>query len=1101
MAKKKVGKSESVIVTLPPLFRINAVEKGNGIRLLSVPSWTGTANVETFDRRRVRGFTITPDGHHPVLVITNTSQPPTDASHAIRAREFSVPDASDGSPIDLIEYDWLKHPQSAAPPATRPQFEKLVFEITNSWESGFVAKREDIQRGIAGLRPPQLGAIYAVQSHWTVHSDLATVVLPTGVGKTETMLSLLVAEQCPRLLVVVPTDALRTQIADKFVTLGLLKTPAFGVILDQARYPIVGTLSHRPTTPAQVDALFRKCNVIVTTMPLAGQCSEEVQARMAELCPCLFIDEAHHTAAPTWKKFTDAFRKSRIVQFTATPFRNDDKPIGGRRLFNFSLRQAQEQGYFTKIRFKPVMEFAPERKDAVIAEAAVEQLRADAAHGHILMARVGNIPRAEQVFVCYRRFSEFNPVQIHTGIKSQQERDRIRRQLLSGESKIVVCVDMLGEGFDLPQLKIAAFHDIRKSLAVTLQLAGRFTRAKPTLGDATFVANVADLDVKDELRRLYQHDSDWNVLLPVISENANNTDFNLWEFLRGFQELPEELTLANVRPAMSLVAYRTKCGTWTPENFADGIQGFKSLDKVYSTLNPQERTLVIVTTRRVPVDWAQIDEIHNWDWQLYILHWNQDQNLLFIHNSSNAGFFKKLAEAVAGEVQQVRGPDVFRCLANINRLKLQNVGLLEQLGRLIRYTMRAGSDVEPAMSEAQKNKAIKSNLFGQGFETGHRTTIGCSYKGRIWSYKTTNLLEFTKWSREVGSKVKDLALDPDQVLQGTLRPTLIGTRPTKVPIAIEWPDVFYREPESQFTFTVNGKNLYPHNSSLVLTNPDDHGPLKFALVADGSHVGFELELVSSGTAPDYSVRATDDSVATIRYRGRSTSLQEFFDEEPPTLWFADGSSLTGAEHVELRRSPQPFPRDHIESWSWTGTNIRVESQTISRDPKSIQHRVIQELKKNPAFTVIFDDDDHGESADVVAISEQPDHIEVEFWHCKYASDDKPGARIGELYEVCGQAQKCVRWLEKPRDLFTHLMRRNPRNCKNKQVTRYEVGSEPDLLRIRSRSDTQRVHLHVAIVQPGLSKAQVSASQLELLAVTENYLKETFAIPFRVITSP
>jgi hypothetical protein len=36
----------------------------------------------------------------------------------------------------------------------------------------------------------------------------------------------------------------------------------------------------------------------------------------------------------------------------------------------------------------------------------------------------------------------------------------------------VVCVDMLGEGFDLPELKIAAFHDIRKSLAVTCNLKG-----------------------------------------------------------------------------------------------------------------------------------------------------------------------------------------------------------------------------------------------------------------------------------------------------------------------------------------------------------------------------------------------------------------------------------------------------------------------------------------------------------------------------------------------------------------------------------------------------------------------------------------------------
>src|SRR5262249_9293375 len=159
-------------------------------------------------------------------------------------------------------------------------------------------------------------------SHWTINVDPATVVLPTGVGKTETMISVLVAERCPRLLVVVPTDALRTQIAEKFLTLGLLKAPAFQVVSDEAHYPVVGTLNRRPADAAQVDSFFRKCNVIVTTMQLASQCTQAVMRRMAELCPCLFIDEAHHVAAPTWKAFKELFAKNRIIQFTATPFRN-----------------------------------------------------------------------------------------------------------------------------------------------------------------------------------------------------------------------------------------------------------------------------------------------------------------------------------------------------------------------------------------------------------------------------------------------------------------------------------------------------------------------------------------------------------------------------------------------------------------------------------------------------------------------------------------------------------------------------------------------------------------------------------------------------------
>ena len=436
---------------------------------------------------------------------------------------------------------------------------------------------------------------------------------------------------------------------------------------------------------------------------------------------------------------------------------------------------------------------------------------------------------------------------------------------------------MLGEGFDLPELKIAAFHDIRKTLAVTLQLVGRFTRSKPHLGNATIIANIADLEVKDELKRLYQHDSDWNVLLPLMNERVTEGEFNLWEFLGGFQDLPEEITLRNVRLAMSTVVYRTKCTDWSPDNFREGIPAFDSLDKVYHTLNPQENTLIIVTTRRVSVEWAQIDEIHNWDWQLYVLHWDKAKGLLFIHNSSNAGFFKDLAKAVAGDdVEQIRGPKIFRCLAGVNRLKLQNVGLLEQLGRLIRYTMRAGSDVEPAMSEAQKQKAIKANLFSQGYEDGHRSTIGCSYKGRIWSYRTANLLTLTTWCRGVGAKLLDEKLDPEEVLRGTLVPVLVSERPKKMPVAVEWPPVFYKEPEQLFSFQINGTTVYRHDADIDLVNPTEDGPLTFSIASESASAIFELTLKTDGENPDFSIQARDGANATITYRGGSTNLRRVF---------------------------------------------------------------------------------------------------------------------------------------------------------------------------------------------------------------------------------
>jgi len=90
-----------------------------------------------------------------------------------------------------------------------------------------------------GLRSPQLGALHAVLGYWTTkRTRPATVVMPTGTSKTETMLALLVAARIERLLVLVPSDALREQIASKFETLGVLQES--GIVTPNALRPVVG---------------------------------------------------------------------------------------------------------------------------------------------------------------------------------------------------------------------------------------------------------------------------------------------------------------------------------------------------------------------------------------------------------------------------------------------------------------------------------------------------------------------------------------------------------------------------------------------------------------------------------------------------------------------------------------------------------------------------------------------------------------------------------------------------------------------------------------------------------------------------------------------
>ncbi len=1089
-------------VLLPPVVGIEERANGNIIQQYLQSGFHLNANIQDFKAGDLEGYLLIPSdtAPDPILVISSGNGIPEEYTHVLRIAKNKQREIT-GYPLDLSQSRWIRHPFLSKDSTKTINYSSRIKKVITSWRNAFSFVEEDPSINAKGLRAPQIGAVHAVHAHWVVSLQAATVIMPTGTGKTETMLSVLVSNRCSRLLVVVPTDALRVQIANKFLSLGLLKE--IGAVDKKALYPIVGILKHKPRNIDEVDSFFEKCNVVVTTMQIAGQCTEEVQERFAYHCPFLFIDEAHHIAAKTWKNFKQKFRSGKILQFTATPYRNDGQLVDGKPIFNFPLKKAQEQDYFKRINFTPVFEYDPKNYDKVIATKAVEQLREDCRKGydHILMARVDSLERAEEVFRIYEQYSEFNPVQIHTGIKSQVVRDEIRRKINNKESRIVICVDMLGEGFDLPELKIAALHDIRKSLPVTLQLIGRFIRGRTDLGEPTFIANAGDTkNVDGELNRLYAQDADWNVLLPQSSEKATQEQIDILEFNDGFRDFPEEIPIQNIHPAMSTVVYKTNCDEWTPEKCMSGIDGAESLDLKRFSINYYKNTLIIITAKRIAIDWVNLKEMYNWNWELNIVYWDQEQQLLFINSSGNSGYYQKLAEAVVGNVELIKGGDVFRCLSGVNRLKLQNVGLIEEFGRLIRYIMSAGSDVERGMSEAQKRKAKKANIFGVGFEDGEKTSIGCSYKGRIWSRKITHILGLTEWCSQVGKKVLDKTIDPDEILRGTLISEEVSNRPNKMPVCIEWPEIMYLDSEAVYEVFIDGKYSFPlHELDIRLKDPSEDGPILFEIGSDEVGVEMELTLFERNERKDYQYSLVGKHDVTIKRRNTEFRIEEFFYKESPKVWFADGSSLEGNSFTPLQHLYPPYPPEKIYTLDWTGIDLRKESQGIMQEADSIQYRMIQELQSR-SYDVIFDDDGSGEAADIVTVQENSNSIVVEFYHCKFSKEKLPGGRIDDLYAVCGQAQKSIHWREKPEDLFNHLQRREPKRKLGNSAGRFIRGNREILQKLQIKLRLFPVDFKIYIVQPGISKAKVTEGQLELLSVTENYLMETYKLPFGVIAS-
>ena len=259
-----------------------------------------------------------------------------------------------------------------------------------------------------GLRAPQVGAVHGALAHWKGSDDLATVVLPTGTGKTETMLTLFAWERFGLLLIVVPTDALRTQIADKFQTMGLLGL--FGILTVGALLPVVGVVEHAFDSADGAADLMRRCNIVVATMAVLDACSADAREQIADLCPYLFIDEAHHGEARTWQEFRTLFLnrpRNRALQFTATPYRGDGRLVDGRVVFNYPLRKARAAGYFSKMSLLPVFSWNEDTADDDIAEAALSQLDRDEAAGfeHVVMARTSSIARAIAVTAIYQRLA------------------------------------------------------------------------------------------------------------------------------------------------------------------------------------------------------------------------------------------------------------------------------------------------------------------------------------------------------------------------------------------------------------------------------------------------------------------------------------------------------------------------------------------------------------------------------------------------------------------------------------------------------------------------------------------------------------------------
>ncbi len=944
---------------------------------------------------------------------------------------------------------------------------------------------EDRNEGRAGLRIPQAGAVHAVLAYWSTESrDPATVVLPTGTGKTETMITLFAAERLDRLLIVVPTDNLRTQIAEKFETWGVLVDS--GVLDPDTPRPVVGTIGHQFADRESMRRFLDACNVVVTT-PTALPTEDRALAALVKPFSHLFIDEAHHVPAATWSRVRSAFSERPVVQFTATPYRVDGRRLGGRLIYSFPLGLAQRMGYFQKINYISIVELAD--RDRAVASAALDQLRRDREQGydHLVMARADSIRRAEEVLLpLYEELgSEFEPKALHSKLRMPERNQRLAA-LRERQSRVMVCVDMFGEGFDFPELKIAALHNPQRSLGAALQFIGRFARSSPELGPATAVLARPDPGYDPKLRALYAERLQWDEVLEDLSETAVEAVRDLDEFDSGFSAPGEdELTVTSLKPKMSTVVYATECEEWRP----DALEELFAPESILAgpAVNPEEKVVWIVIERRAPVRWADLRSVENLNNHLHVLHWDQERKLLYINSSDLDSLHEDLAEAVCGETAQRLVNEVpFRPLGEIDRPIPTNIGVLSVRPGGRRFSMHVGPDVFEGFSVAEEQTKVSTNIFLTGFVEGNHSTMGAARKGRIWSQRAAHSIHgWVRWAAALGPSLQDDSIDLKTLFRSFVRPRPLKERPALMPLDIGWAWSAYVGMGDATKLVIGDEVVDILDSELVLLENSTEGPIRYQVRAGSQSLDYEAvvedeQLVHRALGAEAEV-APDGSEAL--------ALSQHLNIEGCTIWFEDEVTVEAPNLLlELVRERVPLASEQIVELDWSGVDIKRESMGPDRDQGTVQAKSAEHLIDLHDWEVVLNDDSTGEIADLVAFRREDEQLVVQLVHCKFSSEAKPGARVADLYEVCGQAHRSVHHRQHISEMIKNLIRRES-NRQGKGENGFLVGDNEALLEIQDWAQYRRARLHVTIAQPGFSAGAARDRHLLLLSCVDLYVKE------------
>lgn len=358
------------------------------------------------------------------------------------------------------------------------------------------------------LREPQRDAYLRIYEFFNAGKNKAILQLPVGCGKSGLASILPLGIAHGRVLVIAPNLTIKQGLYESMDITNRQKCfwrKAY--VLSDAQMisgPLTITLDTGNITVAE------KAHIIITNIQQLATSVEKWLLQFPDrFFDMIIIDEAHHSAAESWKKVLERFPEAKIIYMTATPFRSDRKEIDGELVFRYSFRSATLKGYIKRLKANYVapseikLGFSDENGktytlDEVlklkeedwfsrgvalakpcnqhIVDSSLQKLEELRQTGtkHQLIAVACSINHGKEIRSMYRERGYSADI-IHSEM-TDDEQKRVIADLKNGTLDCIIQVQMLGEGFDHPKLSVAAIFRPFRSLAPYVQFVGRIMR-------------------------------------------------------------------------------------------------------------------------------------------------------------------------------------------------------------------------------------------------------------------------------------------------------------------------------------------------------------------------------------------------------------------------------------------------------------------------------------------------------------------------------------------------------------------------------------------------------------------------------------------------